>query len=111
MRHRASATFGPGASGCDGLYLLEEAQTRNLLGNACVFMIVSATRCLAARLAAELEPDGYLIRCLLAKQLRMRLDRCHAPARRRSVLRGRRAFKQNDLLVAINSCNDRISRR
>ena len=58
--------------------------------------------------AAELEPDGYLIKPFTGEQLRVRLDRA---MRRREAFRCvDDALKQNDLLVAISSCNDKISR-
>lgn len=95
-------------NGYDGLHLLEEAKTRNLLKQSCVFMIVSGERRSQRVLAAaELEPDGYLIKPFTGEQLRVRLDRA---MRRREAFRCvDDALKQNDLLVAINSCNDHIS--
>ena len=85
-------------NGYDGLHLLEEAKTRNLLKQSCVFMIVSGERRSQRVLAAaELEPDGYLIKPFTGEQLRVRLDRA---MRRREAFRCvDDALKQNDLLV------------
>ncbi|MEN9986585.1 MAG: hypothetical protein RI925_2087, partial [Pseudomonadota bacterium] len=95
-------------NGYDGLHLLEEAKSRNLIKQSCVFMIVSGERRSQRVLAAaELEPDGYLLKPFTGEQLRVRLDR--AMRRRESFRCVDDALKQNDLLVAINSCNERIS--
>ncbi|MBP7581448.1 MAG: response regulator, partial [Vogesella sp.] len=61
--------------GSDGLYLYEEAKERNLLKQSCVFMIVSGERRAAKVLsAAELAPDGYLLKPFTGEELAKRLE-------------------------------------
>ncbi len=97
-------------TGNDGLYLYEEAKERNLLKQSCVFMIVSGERRAAKVIsAAELAPDGYLLKPFTGVELGRRLE---------MAMRRREAFKvvddalmSHDYLGAIEACNKKITER
>ncbi|SCK10625.1 tetratricopeptide repeat protein [Vogesella sp. LIG4] len=97
-------------TGNDGLYLYEEARARNLLKQSCVFMIVSGERRAAKVIsAAELAPDGYLLKPFTGVELGRRLE---------VAMRRREAFKvvddalmSHDYLGAIEACNKKIGER
>lgn len=96
-------------NGYDGLHLLEEAKTRNLLKQSCVFMIVSGERRAQRVLAAaEQEPDGYLLKPFTGEQLRVRLDR--ATVRREAMRCVDDSLKSNNLLEAISECSNQIEK-
>lgn len=95
-------------NGYDGLYLFEEARERNLLRQSCVFMIVTGER-RAQRVvsAAEMAPDGYLLKPFTGEQLRQRLDR--ALRRRLALAAVDDDLMHHDYMSAIDTCSRRIA--
>jgi tetratricopeptide (TPR) repeat protein len=96
--------------GSDGLYLYEEAKERNLLKQSCVFMIVSGERRAAKVLsAAELAPDGYLLKPFTGEELAKRLE---VAMRRRDAFKVvDEALMGHDYMAAIDACSKKISER
>lgn len=97
-------------SGSDGLYLYEEAKERNLLKQSCVFMIVSGERRAAKVLsAAELAPDGYLLKPFTGEELAKRLE---VAMRRRDAFKVvDEALMSHDYMAAIDACSKKIGER
>ncbi|WP_174873697.1 tetratricopeptide repeat protein [Vogesella oryzae] len=97
-------------TGNDGLYLYEEAKERNLLKQSCVFMIVSGERRAAKVVsAAELAPDGYLLKPFTGDELGRRLE--VAMRRRAAFAVVDDALMGHDYLGAIDACNKKIAER
>jgi tetratricopeptide (TPR) repeat protein len=96
--------------GYDGLHLLEELKTRNLLKPSAIFMVVTGER--RARMvisAAELAPDDYLLKPFTGEELKTRLDRIYRKKTEFGDLDA--AVLSQDYLKAMAECNERISRK
>lgn len=94
----------------DGLRLLEELKTRNLLKQSAVFMIVTAEANAQTVLsAAELAPDDYLLKPFSGETLRQRLVK--AVAKKQAFKVVDQAILQHDYLRALAECNARIEER
>ncbi|PHV12631.1 tetratricopeptide repeat-containing response regulator [Chitinimonas sp. BJB300] len=97
-------------NGYDGLHLLEELKLRNLLRPSAVFMIVTGER--RSRLvisAAELAPDGYLLKPFTGEELKQRLDRAY---NKKSAFEDLdTAIMNEDYFKALADCNERIANK
>ena len=94
----------------DGLYLFQEAKERNLLKPSSVFMIITAeARVERVISAAELAPDGYLLKPFTGEKLRQRLDK--AMRKRDAFKTVDQALMKEEYLTAIAECDRRIGAR
>ncbi|WP_018152838.1 response regulator [Leeia oryzae] len=91
----------------DGLYLLEEIKTRNLLKQSAVFMIVTAeARAQNVLSAVEQAPDDYLLKPFTGETLRQRLEKAFYKKQAFRVVDD--AVLKHDYLSALTECNRRI---
>ena len=94
----------------DGLYLFQEAKERNLLKPSSVFMIITAeARVERVISAAELAPDGYLLKPFTGEKLRQRLDK--AMRKRDAFKTVDQALMKEEYLTAMAECDRRIGAR
>ncbi|MDQ2075567.1 tetratricopeptide repeat-containing response regulator [Marinimicrobium sp. ABcell2] len=93
--------------GKNGQQVLEDLRQRRLLGNQCLFVLVSAESSKNVVMAAyDCEPDDYLAKPVTTKALRQRLDRLLL---RRAVLAPiHKAIDGGDLDTAIGLCQKEI---
>lgn len=94
-------------NGYDGLHLLAEIKEKNLIKQSCVFMIVTGER-RAQRVigAAELSPDGYVLKPFTGEQLRVRLER--AMIRKEAMKCVDDFMLRHEYLAAIAECDKKI---
>jgi tetratricopeptide (TPR) repeat protein len=93
--------LGPGRT---GQQVLEEAKIRELIGPACIWMMVSAEKSVESVMgAAEYQPDGYLVKPITQGLLLARLNRSWA---KKQVFKDiDRAFADKDYLNAVRRCD------
>ncbi|MCB6182687.1 response regulator [Leeia sp. TBRC 13508] len=91
----------------DGLYLLDELRTKQLIKPSMVFMMVSAEA--SSRLvvsAAELSPDEYLLKPFSAEALRLRIERAFYKKQHFRLVD--EAIAKKDYAKALALCDIRI---
>ncbi|MDR3428818.1 response regulator [Silvimonas sp.] len=96
--------------GQDGVHLFEACQQHHLLKPSCIFMMVTGERRHAQVMsAAELVPDGYLLKPFSTADLIMRLARAQ---RRKAGFRTiDNAVRAGDYLGAISACDREMAER
>ncbi|MBV1776787.1 response regulator [Burkholderiaceae bacterium DAT-1] len=98
--------FNLGA-GKNGQQVLEEAKYRNMIGPACVWIMISGEKTADAVFgAAEFQPDAYLVKPLTAALIFTRLEKTWS--KKASLLEIDQAMRNKDLPKALRACDDRI---
>ncbi|HJV83242.1 tetratricopeptide repeat protein [Noviherbaspirillum sp.] len=93
--------------GKNGQQVLEEAKIRDLVGPACIWLMVSGVKNVESVMgAAEYQPDGYLLKPLTEAFLLTRLNR--AWARKQVFQEIDRAYDAKDYLKAVELCHERL---
>lgn len=94
-------------SGKSGQQVLEEAKIRDLIGPACIWMMVSAEKSVESVMgAAEYQPDGYLIKPITESVLLNRLNRVWS---KKQIFKDiDKAFEEKDYLKASRLCDERL---
>lgn len=94
-------------TGRNGQQVLEEAKIRDLVGPACIWMMVSAEKSVESVMgAAEYQPDGYLIKPITEGILLARLNRIW---NKKQIFKEiDRAFEAKDYLKAAKLCDQRL---
>jgi tetratricopeptide (TPR) repeat protein len=97
--------LGPGKN---GQHVLEEAKLRELVGPACIWLMISAEKSVESVMgAAEYQPDGYLIKPITQGLLLARLERAW---NKKQVFREiDTAFDAKDYLRAARLCDQRLA--
>lgn len=94
--------------GKSGQQVLEEAKLRDMVGPACIWLMVSAVKNIESVMgAAEYQPDGYLLKPLTEAFLMTRLNR--AWARKQVFKEIDRAYDARDYLKAAELCDARLA--
>lgn len=96
--------LGPGRT---GQQVLEEAKIRDLVGPACIWLMISAEKSVESVMgAAEYQPDGYLIKPITEALLLARLNRIWS---KKQVFREiDQAYGAKDYLKAAKLCDARL---
>lgn len=94
-------------SGKSGQQVLEEAKLRDLVGPACIWLMVSGIKSVESVMgAAEYQPDGYLLKPLTEAFLLKRLKRAWA---RKQVFQAiDSAFDDKEYLKAVDLCDEAL---
>lgn len=97
--------LGPGRT---GQQVLEEARLRDLIGPACIWLMISAEKSVESVMgAAEQQPDGYLLKPISEGLLLSRLNRVWS---KKQVFREiDLAFDAKDYLAAAKLCDARLA--
>lgn len=97
--------LGPGRT---GQQVLEEAKISDLIGPACIWMMVSAEKSVESVMgAAEYQPDGYLVKPITQGLLLARLNRAW---NKKQVFKDiDRAFAEKDYLTAAKRCDVQLA--
>ncbi len=95
-------------AGKNGQQVLEEAKISDLVGPACIWLMISAEKSVESVMgAAEYQPDGYLIKPITEGLLLARLNRIWG---KKQVFREiDRAFDAKDYLKAARLCDARLA--
>jgi tetratricopeptide (TPR) repeat protein len=94
-------------AGKTGQQVLEEAKIRELVGPACIWLMVSAEKSVESVMgAAEYQPDGYLIKPITEGLLLARLNRVWS---KKQVFKEiDKACEAKDYLKAARLCDDKL---
>ena len=96
--------LGPGKN---GQQVLEDAKTRDLVGPACIWLLVSAEKSVESVMgSAEFQPDGYLIKPITEGLLLSRLNR--AWSKKQVFKEIDKAYDARDYLRAARLCDERL---
>ena len=95
-------------TGRNGQQVLEEAKIRDLIGPACIWLMVSAEKGVESVMgAAEYQPDGYLIKPITEGLLLARLNRILS---KKQVFKEiDQAYEAKDYLKAAKICGERLT--
>lgn len=94
-------------TGRTGQQVLEEAKIRDLVGPACIWMMVSAEKSVESVMgAAEYQPDGYLIKPITESILLARLNRIWS--KKQIFKQIDQAYDAKDYLKAARLCDERL---
>lgn len=94
-------------AGRNGQQLLEEAKLRNLVGPACVWIMVTAEKTSEAIIGAvEYQPDAYLIKPVTIALLESRLDKLWA--RKSAFADIDQAMQAKNFAQALTLCDQRL---
>ncbi|QAU34394.1 response regulator [Janthinobacterium sp. 17J80-10] len=97
------------SEGPNGQQILEEARHRDLVGLTCIWIMVSSEKAVETVMgAAEMAPDGYILKPLTDSLLLARLNR--AWDRKQSFTAIERAYAARDYLQAAALCDQTLAR-
>ncbi len=96
------------SEGPNGQQILEEAKHRDLIGLACIWIMVSSEKAMEIVMgAAELAPDGYILKPLTESLLLARLNR--AWDKKQAFTAIDRAYADKDYAEAIQLCDQQLA--
>lgn len=94
--------------GRTGQQILEEAKIRDLIGPACIWLMISAEKSVETVIgAAEYQPDGYLVKPITEGLLLARLDRIWK--KKQIFQQIDQAYDARDYLKAAKLCDARLA--
>lgn len=97
------------SEGPNGQQILEEARHRDLVGLTCIWIMVSSEKAVETVMgAAEMAPDGYILKPLTDSLLLARLNR--AWDRKQAFTAIERAYAERDYLHAAALCDQTLAR-
>lgn len=97
--------LGPGKN---GQQLLEECKVRNLIGPACIWIMVTGEKTTEVVFsAAEYQPDAYLVKPISAQVLFSRLEKIWA--KKEGLVEIDRALRAKEYRRALRACDERMA--